>query len=148
MNKILQWIISSVLFRVQLFHWAWQEKILFQASARIFIKICGWENRSLIKSHMHIVQYSKSESYAGSFFSMIFSLKAYKYNVEIKFNQICKLQNYVVSGTIWLNGPYVDHIVPPGLNREQYNFWYQMKAHIFLIANPKFQLQFFAVLEI
>ena len=29
----------------------------------------------------------------------------------------------------------------PGLNRKQYIFRYQIKAHIFLFANPKFQLQ-------
>ena len=41
-----------------------------------------------------------------------------------------------------VKGPYADHIlIPPGLNRKKYIFWYQMKAHIFLIANPKFQLQ-------
>ena len=38
-------------------------------------------------------------------------------------------------------GPYADHILIPQAQPEVVYFLYQMKAHIFLIANPKFQLQ-------
>ena len=39
-------------------------------------------------------------------------------------------------------GPYADHILTPqGSTGSSTFFLYQMKAHIFLIANPKFQLQ-------
>ena len=41
-----------------------------------------------------------------------------------------------------LKGPYADHIlIPQGSTGRSTFFWYQMKAHIFLVANPKFQLQ-------
>ena len=38
-------------------------------------------------------------------------------------------------------GPYADHILIPPAQLEVVYFLYQMKVHIFLIANPKFQLQ-------
>ena len=42
----------------------------------------------------------------------------------------------------FVNGPYADHIlIPQGSTGSSIFFWYQMKAHIFLISNPKFQLQ-------
>ena len=39
-------------------------------------------------------------------------------------------------------GPYADHIlIPPGSTESSTFFWYQMKACMFLVSNPKFQLQ-------
>ena len=41
-----------------------------------------------------------------------------------------------------LQGPYADHIlIPWGSTGSSTFFLYQIKAHIFLLANPKFQLQ-------
>ena len=41
-----------------------------------------------------------------------------------------------------LKGRYADHIlIPKGSTGSYTFFWYQMKAHMFLIANPKFRLQ-------
>ena len=38
-----------------------------------------------------------------------------------------------------LKGPYADHIlIRQGSTGSSTFFWYQMKAHIFLVANPKF----------
>ena len=46
-----------------------------------------------------------------------------------------KLQNIHM-----FKGPYADHIlIPQGWTGSSIFFRYQMKAHIFLIANPKFQ---------
>ena len=47
-------------------------------------------------------------------------------------------------GKTWnhFKGPYADHIlIPQGSTGSSTFFKYQMKAHIFLVANPKFQLQ-------
>ena len=42
----------------------------------------------------------------------------------------------------FVKGPYADHIlIPQGSTGSSIFFWYQTKAHIFLISNPKFQLQ-------
>ena len=41
-----------------------------------------------------------------------------------------------------IKGPYADHIlIPHGSTGSIFFFWFQMKAHIFLIANLKFRLQ-------
>ena len=50
-------------------------------------------------------------------------------------------ENWPASKKMSLRPLCRSHSHPPGLSRKQYIFWYQMKAHIFLIANPKFQLQ-------
>ena len=42
-----------------------------------------------------------------------------------------------------LKGPYADHIlIPQGSTGSSIFIWYQMKAHIFLIANPNFSFKF------
>ena len=45
-------------------------------------------------------------------------------------------------------GPYADHILIPRVQPEVVLFCCQIKAHIFLIINPKFQLQICYTLEV
>ena len=61
--------------------------------------------------------------------------KSFRY---IKYEKDTEQSKYV-----WeLKGPYADHIlIPQGSTGSSTFFLYQMKAHIFLVANPKFQLQ-------
>ena len=47
----------------------------------------------------------------------------------------------LISGTLAFKGPYADHILIPRAQPEVVYFLISMKAHIFLIANQKFQLQ-------
>ena len=46
--------------------------------------------------------------------------------------------SHQIKSILPFKGPYADHILTPqGLTGSSMFFWYQMKAHIFLIANPK-----------
>ena len=55
---------------------------------------------------------------------------------------ILKYIGTVDKQNVSIKGPYADHIlIPQGSTGSSVFFLYQMKAHIFLIANPKFQLQ-------
>ena len=55
-----------------------------------------------------------------------------------------KLTNVETVKFVMIKGPYVDHILIPRAQLEVvfgFFFLFQMKAHIFLIANLKFRLQ-------
>ena len=52
-----------------------------------------------------------------------------------------------LSFSMRLKEPYANHILIPWTQSEVVYILYQMKAHIFLIANPKFQLQILCSLE-